>query len=132
MSSIHKPALKRNRHEAAPRDRLEQQIDYVFHYISAPVGYGSTLESHKNTAVSAVILCPAVCISDVMNKPRTCVKTIKYVMSQHFLLFTSKEYTSREIRSKKLLQWNCAPCGQILFYFIELTELKNNRRNRRM
>ena len=44
MSSIHKPALKRNRHEAAPRDRLEQQTDTaVFHYISAPVSYGSTL-----------------------------------------------------------------------------------------
>ena len=112
MSCIHKPALKGNRHEEAPRDRLEQQIDTaVFHSISAPVGYGSTLERHENMAMSAAILCPAVCISDVMNKPRTCVKTIKYVMSQPFLLFTNKEHTSREIRSKKLLQWNCAPCG---------------------
>ena len=98
MSCSYEPALKGNPHEAAPRDRLEQQIDTaVFHYISAPVSDGSTLESHENTAVSAAILCPAVCISDVMNKPRTCVKIIKYVMSQQFLLFTSKEHTSREI-----------------------------------
>ena len=31
-------------------------------------------ESRKNTTVSAVIMCPVVCISDVMNKMEMCGK----------------------------------------------------------
>ena len=33
-----------------------------------------TFESRKNTTMSAVIMCPVVCISDVMNKMEMCGK----------------------------------------------------------
>ena len=37
--------------------------------------------------MSAAILCPAVCTSDVINKAGMCGKCIKYVTSQRFSAF---------------------------------------------
>ena len=41
-------------------------------------------ETYENTTMSAAIFCPAVCVSDVMNKASMCVRSIKYVRSQPF------------------------------------------------
>ena len=41
-------------------------------------------ESCKNMTTNAAVLCPAVLISDVMNKAGLCGKSIKYIMSQPF------------------------------------------------
>ena len=48
-------------------------------------------ESHENTTVSAAILCPSVCISEVTNKDGYCkAKRVKYFMNQMFLPHTVK------------------------------------------
>ena len=46
--------------------------------------------------MSASILCPAVCISDVMNKACVCGKRNSYVISQPFVLFNDKEQPNIE------------------------------------
>ena len=45
----------------------------------------STFESRKNTTVSAAILCPEVCINDVMNKAGMRGKSIIYVTASQAL-----------------------------------------------
>ena len=45
----------------------------------------------KNTPVRVTILCPAICISDAVNKARVQGKGVNYVISQVFLLFIHKE-----------------------------------------
>ena len=49
----------------------------------------STLESRENTTVSAAILCPAACISDVINTARICGKSTIHVTLRLFLLLAS-------------------------------------------
>ena len=53
----------------------------------------STFESRKNTTASATILCPAVCISDVIHKAGMCSKDIENIIitSQIFLFFIGQE-----------------------------------------
>ena len=41
-----------------------------------------TFEERDNTAVNAAILCPAVCVCDVISRARICGVSIKYVMLQ--------------------------------------------------
>lgn len=38
------------------------------------------------TPVSAAILCPAVCINDVISQVVMCVKSVRYVTSQPFIV----------------------------------------------
>ena len=44
----------------------------------------SKFASHKNTTVSAAILWPVACVSDIKNKADMCGKSIQYIMSWPF------------------------------------------------
>ena len=58
-------------------------------YVKAKPMYET--ESHENTTVSAAILSPAICISEVTKKNGYCkAKSIKYFMNQIFLPHTVK------------------------------------------
>ena len=62
---------------------------------------------HKNTTAMAAMLCPAVCISDFIIKADMCVKMIKHVTNQAFLLFIGKEWISMVVpRETKDLKQN--------------------------
>lgn len=53
-----------------------------FSLTSCPVCQILTLESCRHMTVSAGFLCPAVCLSDVINKARMCGRSIDYINSQ--------------------------------------------------
>ena len=54
-------------------------------------------KSHENTAVDAVILCLAVCISDIRNKAGVCGTSVLYIMSQPCSEFIGQEQTNTAV-----------------------------------
>ena len=56
----------------------------VFHLGAGPLCSKLTFKSHKNRTMNDVMLCPAVCVSDVINLANMCGKSVRYVTSQRF------------------------------------------------
>ena len=71
---------------ASPVDRagIENTHRTVFQLIYGPVCQTFLFESLGDTAMGAAILCPAVCVGDILNKASMCGKTIEYVMWQDY------------------------------------------------
>ena len=86
--------IKCERSESARERRISpNKSDQQQQPFSFSVDYGLTFacgksapEIREDTVVSAVILCPAVCVCDVMNKAGMCGSGVYYVMSKPVLV----------------------------------------------
>ena len=73
-----------------------------FYSVSHPVCQQLVFESCENISMAAAILCPAVCVSDLMNKARMSGKSIKFDLSQPCQLFMGKEQTNMWLHPEEL------------------------------
>ena len=76
------------------RNGVNNSHGSVFHSILGPLCWKSTVESCENMTVSAAILCPTACVSDVMNKASVLARVLNILWANLFLLFLSKEWSN--------------------------------------
>ena len=59
------------------------EFKFLTRILALFVCWKSRFENRKNTTLSAAIFCPAVCISDVINRAGMCGKCVRYIIIRH-------------------------------------------------
>ena len=66
------------------RNGIEITLAAVFLLINGLIWLKLTFESLENMAMSAAILCLAICVCAFLNEVSMCVRSVNYITSQFF------------------------------------------------